>query len=50
METRRGEEVMMSKATSTTQSEVASVSYVESVVGSISDEFVGAFDAIASCH
>lgn len=29
-------------------SEVASVSYVESVVGSISDEFVSAYDAIAS--
>lgn len=28
--------------------EVASASYVESVAGSISDEFVDAFDAIAS--
>ncbi len=30
------------------ETEVASASYVESVATSISDEFVGAYDAIAS--
>lgn len=38
----------MTRTKQVSDTEVASASYVESVVGSISDEFVGAFDAIAS--